>query len=254
LYCIYLEEAGKITVPAGPFDHAARVRNEITMSRDRRPSPRSKDAVERIVRLLVDLYPSPQCALEHRNAFELLVATILSAQCTDVRVNLVTPGLFSRYPDASSLASADLADVEALIHSTGFFRAKARNLVAMASRLVEMHRGEVPDEFGALTKLPGVGRKTANVVMGNAFQIASGVVVDTHVKRLSFRLGMTSSTDPEEIEAELAILVPRSEWISFSHRLIEHGRKVCDARKPTCDSCSLRELCPRLGLKPIASV
>jgi endonuclease-3 len=183
----------------------------------------------------------------------LLVATILSAQCTDLRVNLVTPALFTRYPDAAALASATLEDVETIIRSTGFFRAKAKNLVAMATQLVNQHGGEVPADLDALTKLPGVGRKTANVVMGNAFQIASGIVVDTHVKRLAFRLGLTRSTDPETIEQELGALIPRSEWINFSHRLIEHGRKVCDARKPACHVCTLRDVCPKLGVKPPSS-
>jgi endonuclease-3 len=218
-----------------------------------RPSIRLKGAAEQLVRMLIDLYPSPYCALDHRNAFELLVATILSAQCTDLRVNLVTPALFTRYPDAAALASATLEDVETIIRSTGFFRAKAKNLVAMATQLVNQHGGEVPADLDALTKLPGVGRKTANVVMGNAFQIASGIVVDTHVKRLAFRLGLTRSTDPETIEQELGALIPRSEWINFSHRLIEHGRKVCDARKPACHVCTLRDVCPKLGVKPPSS-
>lgn len=218
------------------------------MPRPSRPSPKRKALAAQVVRSLTALYPEPYCALTHRNPFELLVATILSAQCTDARVNQVTPSLFARYPDAPALAAAGLEDVEALIHPTGFFRAKAKNLVAMASALVADHEGEVPEDVDALTKLPGVGRKTAHVVLGTAFGHASGVVVDTHVKRLSFRLGLTKSGDPAVIEHELAALLPRDEWIDFSHRLIEHGRKVCDARRPRCDDCGLRELCPRNGV------
>ena len=218
------------------------------MPRPARPSPKRKALAAEVVRGLISLYPAPYCALVHRNPFELIVATILSAQCTDARVNLVTPALFARYPDAERLAVADLADVEAVIHSTGFFRAKARNLVGMASALVAEHGGEVPEDLDALTKLPGVGRKTAHVVLGTAFAHPSGVVVDTHVKRLAFRLGLTRSDDPIVIEHELAALVPREEWINFSHRLIEHGRKVCSARSPDCDACGLNETCPKLGV------
>ncbi len=214
-----------------------------------RPSASRKLHAARVVQTLIDLYPDPKCALVHNNAFELLVATILSAQCTDARVNLVTPSLFARFPDSASLAQAELAEVETLIHSAGFFRAKAKNLVGMASRLVRLHGGEVPADLDALTALPGVGRKTAHVVLGNAFQVASGVVVDTHVKRLSFRLGLTRATDPEVIEHELAAVVPKAEWIHFSHRLIDHGRRVCNARRPTCPKCELRDFCPKFGVK-----
>ncbi|WZO98106.1 endonuclease III [Isosphaeraceae bacterium EP7] len=202
----------------------------------------------RVVRALVKLYPEPRCALVHRDAFELLVATILSAQCTDVRVNMVTPALFALYPDARALAAADLAEVERLVHSTGFFRAKAANLVAMAGRLVELHGGQVPRDLEALTALPGVGRKTAHVVMGNAFRIPSGVVVDTHVKRLSMRLGLTTKTDPERVERDLEAIVPKSHWIDFSHRLIEHGRRTCIALRPRCDACELASFCPQIGV------
>jgi len=215
-----------------------------------RPTPRLRRQAEAVLRSLVDLYPAPRCALDHRDAFELLVATILSAQCTDARVNLVTPALFARFPDARALALADLAEVEDLIRSAGFFRAKAKNLVAMACRLVEAHGGEVPADLEALTGLPGVGRKTAHVVLGNAFRVASGVVVDTHVKRLAFRLGLTRSTDPEAIEHELAAVLPRDEWVDFSHRLIEHGRRVCDARRPRCEVCTLQAICPKQGVEP----
>lgn len=221
-------------------------------SRPVRPSPRQHAA--QVVEALAGLYPAAECALVHRNAFELLVATILSAQCTDARVNLVTPSLFARYPDAAALAWAEPAELESIIHSTGFFRAKARNLIAMARGLVEDHGGVVPQDLGVLTRLAGVGRKTANVVLGTAFGMPSGVVVDTHVKRLAFRLGLTRSTDPVKIEHELAALLPQSEWIDFSHRLILHGRSTCQARSPRCLECSLRPVCPRKGLKPLPSV
>lgn len=204
---------------------------------------------KRVVRSLTKLYPEPRCALVHRNAYELLVATILSAQCTDARVNRVTPALFARFPEAQALAVADLEEVEELIHSTGFFRAKAKNLVAMAARVVEAHGGEVPDDLDALTALPGVGRKTANVVLGNAFGIASGVVVDTHVKRLAFRLGLTSNQDPVKIERDLIRQVPRKQWVDLSHRLIEHGRKTCIAIRPRCGECALATICPKTGVR-----
>jgi endonuclease-3 len=203
----------------------------------------------RVAKALERLYPEARCALESRNAFQLLVATILSAQCTDARVNMVTPGLFARFPDAAALAGADLAEVEALIHSTGFFRAKSRNLVGMARALVERHGGGVPRDLDALTTLPGVGRKTAHVVLGNAFGVESGVVVDTHVKRLAFRLGLTTATDPATVERDLASALPRSRWIMISHLMIEHGRKVCNALRPRCDACSLRAICPRKGVR-----
>lgn len=209
-----------------------------------------KRHVRRVLKTLKQTYPEVRCALVHRNAFELTVATILSAQCTDARVNVVTPALFARFPDAASLAGASLADLETLIHSTGFFRAKAKNLIGMARRVVDNHGGEIPADLDALTALPGVGRKTAHVVLGNSFGIASGVVVDTHVKRLSYRLGMTSATDPVAIERDLNLDVPRNEWINLSHRLIDHGRKVCVAIRPRCSACPLAALCPRVGLAP----
>jgi endonuclease-3 len=203
----------------------------------------------RVVKALVRLYPTADCALSHRNPFELVVATILSAQCTDARVNMVTPALFARFPDAHALAAADLADVEQLIHSTGFFRAKAKNLVAMAAQLVARHGGEVPDDHDALTALPGVGRKTASVVLGVAFGKAVGVVVDTHVKRLAFRLGLTESKDPARIERDLMAVVPRAHWIGLSHRLILHGRQTCGALKPRCDACELAPICPKTAVR-----
>jgi endonuclease III len=218
------------------------------MTRSIRPSADPRLQAGRVVRALVRQYPEVTCALRYRDAFELLVATILSAQCTDARVNLVTPALFARFPDARALERADLAEVETLIHSTGFFRAKAKNLVTMARQLVDDHRGEVPRDLEALTALPGVGRKTANVVLGTAFAIASGVVVDTHVKRLSRRLGLTASTDPLVIERDLIAVVPRRHWVDLSHRLIAHGRAVCSATRPRCRDCALAPICPRTGV------
>lgn len=220
-------------------------------SRMSRPGPVGPDLKlqgRRLVRALNRLFPKPACALDHRNPFELLVATVLSAQCTDARVNLVTPALFARFPGPEALAAADLTDVETLIHATGFFRAKARNLVAMARALMERHGGQVPRDLEALTTLPGVGRKTANVVLGTAFGIASGVVVDTHVKRLTYRLGLTTSTDPIAIERELMCIIPKSQWIGFSHRMILHGRQTCAALRPRCDVCVLASICPRIGV------
>lgn len=192
-------------------------------------------------------YPDAECALDHRNAFELLAATILSAQCTDERVNQVTPALFARYPTPEDMAAAKLEDLEELVRSTGFFRSKAKSLLGMAHALVERHGGEVPDEMDALVKLPGVGRKTANVVLSNAFGKSEGVVVDTHVKRLAGRLALTRNTDPVKVEEDLMALLPRERWGDVEHLLIWHGRKVCDARRPRCEACVVAELCPSNG-------
>lgn len=208
-----------------------------------------KRQARRLARKLAELYPDADCALDHRNPFELLVATILSAQCTDKKVNEVTPALFARFPDAEALAHGDLSEIETLIHSTGFFRSKARNLLGMAKTLVEEYKGEVPAEFEALNSLPGVGRKTANVVMGTAFGIASGVVVDTHVKRLSRRLGLSTKNDPDQIARELEGLLLKRDWIVFSHQMILHGRGVCSAARPRCDGCELLKICPRIGVE-----
>lgn len=193
-------------------------------------------------------YADATCALIHNSPFELIVATILSAQCTDARVNMVTPELFRRWPSPAALAGAPQAELEKVIQSTGFFRAKATNLLGMARGLVERHGGEVPAEMDALVKLPGVGRKTANVVLGTAFGIAVGVVVDTHVSRITRRLGLTRQSTPEKIEADLMKLLPQDAWVDFSHRLIHHGRRVCDARKPKCDTCTLAPWCPQNGV------
>jgi endonuclease-3 len=193
---------------------------------------------------LLARYPDAHCALDFTNAFELLCATILSAQCTDKRVNLVTPSLFARYPDAESLAAAKPEDVEEIVRSTGFFRSKAKSLIGMATALVERHGGEVPARMDALTALPGVGRKTANVILGNAFGRNDGIVVDTHVTRLSNRLALTSESDAVKIEQALLPLFPQERWTMLSHLLIEHGRQVCDARKPRCGECLLSDVCP----------
>lgn len=190
------------------------------------------------------LYPDAHCELDFANAFQLLVATILSAQCTDRRVNMVTPTLFARYPDPGALAAARQEDVEEIIRSTGFFRNKAKNMIAMAGAVVERHGGQVPATMADLVRLPGVGRKTANVVLGNACGIDEGVVVDTHVQRLVGRLGLTSETDPEKIERVLMDLYARERWTMLSHLLIWHGRRVCEARKPRCADCTLSTICP----------
>jgi endonuclease-3 len=197
--------------------------------------------------------PHPDCALEHADPYELTVATILSAQCTDVRVNMVTPALFARYPAPADLARAEQADVEELIRTTGFFRNKAKNLIGMARRVVEQYGGEVPREMDDLLSLPGVARKTANVVRGECFGLADGVVVDTHVARITQRLGFTNETDPVKIERDLMELVPRRQWILFSHRLIRFGRSICDARRPRCGTCFLARWCPRNGVETPAT-
>lgn len=205
-----------------------------------------------IAAALAKSYESAECALHHKNPFELLVATILSAQCTDERVNAVTPRLFAKYPTPAALAAANQADVEKIIHSLGFFRAKATNLRGMAQKLMELYDGKIPRTLEELIALPGIGRKTANVVLGTAFGIATGVVVDTHVKRLTRLLGLTTATAPEQIERDLIELLPADEWVNFSHRLIHHGRKICIARRPQCSICPLLKLCDRVGLPPLA--
>ena len=205
---------------------------------------RKRERVAEIIRRLHAEYPDARCSLDHEGAFQLLAATILSAQCTDERVNEVTPRLFERWPDAGQLAGARPEEVEDVIRPTGFFRNKAKSLLGMANAVVDRHAGEVPEDMAALTGLPGVGRKTANVVMGNAFGVASGVVVDTHVKRLSGLLGLTREIAPERIETDLARIVPREEWIDLPHLFIYHGREVCVARRPRCEACVLADLCP----------
>lgn len=208
------------------------------------------ERIRRILPLLRRAYPDAHCALVHSSALELLVATILSAQCTDERVNTVTAGLFRKYRKASDYATTTPAALERAIRSTGFFRSKARSIRGAAKLLVSKHGGRVPDTMEALLELPGVARKTANVVLGTWFGKAEGIVVDTHVHRISRRLGLTVEEDPRKIEQDLMKLVPRKEWINFSHRLIWHGRKICSARKPNCNECILAKSCPsakRLG-------
>jgi endonuclease-3 len=207
------------------------------------PAARKARTLE-IIRRLKHTYPDAHCSLEHRNPFELLVATILSAQCTDERVNMVTPVLFKRYPDAVSLADAKTEELEDIIKSTGFFRNKAKSLLGMANALVDEHNGVVPSDMDLLVKLPGVGRKTANVVLGNAFDINDGIVVDTHVSRVSARLGLTKEKDAVAIEQDLIPLVPREDWTMFSHLLIYHGRAVCKAPTPRQAECMLCDICP----------
>lgn len=204
---------------------------------------RKARALEVIARLKAE-YPDARCSLDHADPYQLLVATILSAQCTDERVNQVTPALFGRYPSAEELAGAEPAELEALIHSTGFFRNKAKSLVGMATAVAEQHGGVVPASMDELTALPGVGRKTANVVLGNAFGRNEGVVVDTHVTRVSQRLGFTRAQDAVTIEQDLVKLLPREEWTLFSHLLIYHGRAVCKAPTPRCEVCVLADICP----------
>ena len=213
--------------------------------------PARRQQAQEIAKGLAKTYGNAECALLHRNPFELLVATILSAQCTDERVNSVTPKLFQKYPTAKALGESEQADIETIIHSLGFFRAKATNIRGMASKLVEEHGGQIPQNLEQLIALPGIGRKTANVVLGTAFGIATGVVVDTHVKRLTRLLGLTKATSPEQIERDLMDLLPADEWVNFSHRLIHHGRQICIARRPQCLKCPLLTLCQRVGLPPL---
>ena len=203
-----------------------------------------KKRTAEIIRRLKKAYPDAHCALVHSNAFELLIATILSAQCTDVRVNIVTADLFRKYRGPQDYLNVSQKELETDIHSTGFFRNKAKNIQAACSRIIDEYNGQVPRTMDELLTLGGVARKTANVVLGNAFGIASGVVVDTHVSRLSQRLGLTENTSPEKIEKDLTTLVPKKNWVMFSHWLIFHGREVCHARKPKCTECVLADLCP----------
>ncbi|MBM3997588.1 MAG: endonuclease III [Planctomycetes bacterium] len=207
----------------------------------------TKKRARRIDKELAKLYPDAQCALHHKNALELLVATILSAQCTDERVNKVTPAVFARFPDAQAYATAEIAELERLIQSTGFFRNKAKNIQACCRMLVERHGGEVPRTMEELVPLPGVGRKTANVILGNAFNVP-GIPVDTHVGRLSRRMALTEHDDPVKVEHDLMALIPKADWTDFGHRMIFHGRQVCHSRKPKCDECALKGMCPKIGV------
>lgn len=209
--------------------------------------PRSKaerdERLKQILELLDELHPNPQCALHHRNPFELLVATILSAQCTDERVNMVTPELFRTYPTVKAMAAANVEDVARLVRSTGFFNNKAKNIVAAAQVILERFGGEVPRTMEELLTIPGAARKTANVVAGSGYGIPTGVVVDTHVQRIARRLGLTRETDPVKIERDLMRMIPQGRWIDFSHQLILHGRARCTARKPNCSACPVDPLC-----------
>ena len=215
------------------------------------PKTKTSDTKTRALRIrdaLFRIYPKATCALKHQGAFELTVATILSAQCTDERVNMVTPGLFKKYRSVRAFAEADAADLENDIRSTGFFRNKARSIQGFARAILEQHGGEVPRDLDTLVKLPGIGRKTANVILGTAFALATGVVVDTHVQRLSQRMGLSSEESPEKIEQDLMKLVPQEDWILFGHAMIWHGRQICIARKPKCSECPLAADCPKIGV------
>jgi endonuclease III len=232
-------EAGKV-LPA----RKARKPSAAAKHRGRKRLPRLPASPPTLLADLKRLYPDAKCALDYRNAYELLCATILSAQCTDARVNMVTPALFARYPTPFELARANPADVEEIIKSTGFFRNKTKSLIGMAQALVADHGGEVPRTMEELRKLPGVGRKTANVILGNAYNINEGVTVDTHVTRLSGLLGLSKQVDAEKIEQELMRQFPQEDWGLLSHLLIFHGRQVCIARRPRCGDCALAQYCP----------
>jgi endonuclease-3 len=218
------------------------VRKKPSSKSSARPGPEPK-RVQMILKKLDAAYPDATCALKHENPFQLLVATILSAQCTDERVNMATPELFRKYPDPKAFAYANPLDIEKEIRSTGFFRNKTKSIIGASKKIVEDFRGEVPKTMDELLTLPGVARKTANVVLGTGFGIAVGVVVDTHVSRLSERLDLTKHTDPKKIEQDLMQVIPRDHWIAFAHELIWHGRRICQARKPRCIECVLERLC-----------
>jgi len=205
--------------------------------------------IQTIIKTLKKDYPSTKTALSHKGAFELLVSVILSAQCTDARVNMVTPVLFAKYPTPHDLARADIRDVEKIIKSTGFYHAKAKSIVTTSQLLEQNFGGQVPGTMKELLTLRGVARKTANVVLADYFNKAEGVVVDTHVKRVSFRAGLTKNTDPVKIERDLMKKVPKKDWIWLGNAFVWHGRKICDARKPKCDTCSITKLCPKNGVK-----
>ncbi|MCA9178010.1 MAG: endonuclease III [Planctomycetales bacterium] len=213
-------------------------------------SSEAQQQAARVAAALAREYPGAECELEHENGFQLLIATILAAQCTDERVNQVTRPLFQKYPTPAQLGALKQEELEELLRPTGFFRNKAKSVKACCQALVRDHNGEVPEELDALVQLPGVGRKTANLVLGVAYGIPTGVVVDTHVLRLSKRLGLADEKNADKAEQTLNQLLPQSEWIDFSHRLILHGRRVCKAKKPLCDNCSLHAICPRVGVEP----
>ncbi|MCP4361454.1 MAG: endonuclease III [Chloroflexi bacterium] len=209
----------------------------------------NEEQVSEIIQRLHGMYPDAHCELNYETPIQLLAATILSAQCTDVRVNLVTPDLFARYPDALALAAADRTELEALIHSTGFYRQKAKYIQESAHRIVHEYEGDVPADMEDLLTLSGVARKTANVILGEIYHIADGVTVDTHVKRIAYKLGLTSTDkNPAKVERELMAIIPPAEWINISHLLIFHGRIVCKARRPDCPNCGLNDICPSAAL------
>jgi endonuclease-3 len=238
-------EAAAVKIPPKSAGRAAK---KIAVKKSAKPA---KDAgleldpkrIEELLRRLRAAYPNAECALAHRNAWELLVATILSAQCTDARVNIVTPGLFRKFPSPRAFAEASLPAIEEEIRTTGFYHNKAKSISGAAKKVVSEFGGKVPQTMGELLTLPGVARKTANVVLGVAFKKAEGVVVDTHVLRLSHRLGLTRAEDPKRVEEDLMRIIPRDRWIAFSHEMIQHGRQICVARKPRCIECSLETLC-----------
>jgi endonuclease-3 len=209
----------------------------------------TKRQAAKVVKQLAKTYPTATCALDFETPLQLLVATILSAQCTDQRVNIVTKELFRKHRTAADYAETPLADLEREIQSTGFFRNKAKAIQGACRILVDRFGGNVPQDLDQLVELPGIGRKTANVVLGTAFHIATGVVVDTHVVRLSRRLGLTAQKNPEKIEQDLMAIIPKKQWIDFSHRMIHHGRRICAARKPNCDGCPMNSFCPRIGVE-----
>jgi len=239
--------AARRTVTAVRVDRGAKSARRAPARTRSRFTPPEPERVAALIGILEDLYRDPRSALAFRNPLELLIATILSAQCTDERVNQVTPALFERYPDAAAFAAAEPAELEAMIHSTGFFRNKARAIRACCADIVAQHGGQVPRTLEELVLLPGVGRKTANVVLGNAYGIP-GLVVDTHVSRLAGRLGLTRERDAVRIEFALMPLIPETKWTAFSHWLILHGRRICVARKPRCSVCPLRPHCPQVGV------
>ncbi len=232
-------------MPAGSLKKAAPGRGPSVP----RIAPKQRDHAARVYAALQSLYPDAHCELVHRNAFELLTATILSAQCTDKRVNMVTPALFERFPTPPRMARATQDQIEQLVRTTGFYRNKAKSIRGAAKMIVEKHGGSVPDTMDDLLHLPGVARKTANVVLGNAYGKNEGVVVDTHVQRLSHRLGLTRQRDPKKIELDLMARFPRDKWCMLSHLLIFHGRRVCVAIKPRCHECQLASICPKVGVK-----
>ncbi len=227
--------------------------NFFTMNITRKWAATKQRAIEILIRLK-RLYPEADCTLNYETPVQLLVATILSAQCTDERVNQVTPELFRRFPDAQAIAHADIEELQQLIRSTGFYRNKAKNIQGACQAIVEKHNHQVPKRMELLLELPGVARKTANVVLANAYGINQGVTVDTHVKRLSNRLGLTENTDPVKIERDLIRLLPQEDWENWSIRLIYHGRAVCNAKKPACDRCELADLCPAADVSLLPNV